>query len=48
MAFSNTTNKVEKEVEVMVANVEHEKYVDTILDTIAAAAAVRGTGIAKR
>lgn len=48
MAFSNTTNQVEKEVEVMVANVEHEKYVDTILDTIAAAAAVRGTGIAKR
>ncbi|MDO4309410.1 MAG: GNAT family N-acetyltransferase [Prevotella sp.] len=35
-------------IEVMVANREHERYVDTILDTIAAAAAVRGTGIAKR
>ena len=30
------------------ANVEHEVYVDTILDTIAEAAKVRGTGIAKR
>lgn len=39
---------MEKEIEVMVANVEHEKYVDTILETMAAAAAVRGTGIAKR
>ena len=35
-------------IEVMVANKEHERYVDTILETIAAAAAVRGTGIAKR
>ena len=30
------------------ADVEHEAYVDTILDTIAEAAKVRGTGIAKR
>lgn len=30
------------------ADESHEKYVDTILDTIARAAAVRGTGIAKR
>ena len=30
------------------AGPEHEKYVDTILDTIAEAAKVRGTGIAKR
>lgn len=32
----------------MVAGPEHEVYVDTILDTIAEAAKVRGTGIAKR
>ncbi len=32
----------------MVADSQHEKYVDTILQTIAAAAQVRGTGIAKR
>ncbi|MBO5187278.1 MAG: GNAT family N-acetyltransferase [Prevotella sp.] len=37
-----------EEINVLVAAPEHEKYVDTILDTIAAAAAVRGTGIAKR
>ena len=37
-----------EEIEVLVANVEHEVYVDTILDTIAEAAKVRGTGIAKR
>lgn len=32
----------------MVADPSHEKYVDTILDTIEKAAKVRGTGIAKR
>ncbi len=32
----------------MVADASHEKYVDIILDTIAAAAKVRGTGIARR
>ncbi len=32
----------------MVADASHEKYVDTILETITAAAKVRGTGIAKR
>ena len=32
----------------MVAGPEHEVYVDTILETIAEAAKVRGTGIAKR
>lgn len=32
----------------MVADESHEKYIDTILDTIEAAAKVRGTGIAKR
>ena len=37
-----------EEIGVLVANVEHEVYVDTILDTIAEAAKVRGTGIAKR
>ena len=40
---------MEKEkIEVVVAGPEHEKYVDTILQTIAEAAKVRGTGIAKR
>ena len=37
-----------KEIEVMVADASHEKYVDTILETITEAAKVRGTGIAKR
>jgi GNAT superfamily N-acetyltransferase len=36
------------DIDVMVADESHESYVDTILDTIAAAAKVRGTGIAKR
>ena len=36
------------EIEVVVANESHIKYVQTILDTIEAAAKVRGTGIAKR
>ena len=38
----------EKEIQVLVASPEHEVYVDTILQTIADAAKVRGTGIAKR
>ncbi len=37
-----------EEIKVMVASAEHEVYVDTILDTIAEAAKVRGTGIARR
>jgi GNAT superfamily N-acetyltransferase len=37
-----------EEIEVLVAGPEHEVYVDTILETIAEAAKVRGTGIAKR
>lgn len=36
------------DIDVMVADESHEIYVDTILDTIEAAARVRGTGIAKR
>lgn len=36
------------EIDVMVADDSHEIYVDTILDTIEAAAKVRGTGIARR
>lgn len=36
------------QVEILVAGPEHEVYVDTILKTIADAAKVRGTGIAKR
>ena len=37
-----------EEIQVVVADASHEKYVDTILQTIADAAKVRGTGIAKR
>lgn len=37
-----------KNIQVLVAGPEHEIYVDTILQTIADAAKVRGTGIAKR
>ncbi|MCH5310429.1 MAG: GNAT family N-acetyltransferase [Prevotella sp.] len=36
------------EIEVLVADATHEKYVDVILKTIEEAAQVRGTGIAKR
>lgn len=39
---------MEKEIVVMVADESHEKYIDTILETISEAAKVRGTGIAKR
>ena len=35
-------------IEIVIANASHERYVDEILDTISAAAKVRGTGIAKR
>ena len=38
----------ENKIQVVVAGPEHEVYVDTILQTIADAAKVRGTGIAKR
>ena len=38
----------EIEIDVMVADASHEVYVDIILDTLEAAAIVRGTGIAKR
>ncbi|MBQ8701573.1 MAG: GNAT family N-acetyltransferase [Prevotella sp.] len=37
-----------KNIEVLVADSSHEKYIDTILDTISEAAKVRGTGIARR
>ena len=36
------------DIDVLVADESHEQYVDTVLDTIEAAAKVRGTGIAKR
>jgi len=36
------------EIDVMVADASHEEYVDTILETLEAAAKVRGTGIASR
>ena len=38
----------ERKIDVMIAEACHEVYVDIILDTIEAAAKVRGTGIAKR
>ena len=38
----------QEDIQVLVAGPEHETYVDTILQTIADAAKVRGTGIAKR
>ena len=37
-----------QQIDVMVADGSNEVYVDTILETITAAAKVRGTGIAKR
>jgi len=39
---------MKNEIDVVVADESHEKYVDTILETISEAAKVRGTGIAKR
>lgn len=36
------------DIDVLIADASHVVYVDTILDTIAAAAKVRGTGIARR
>jgi predicted GNAT superfamily acetyltransferase len=36
------------DIDVMIADESHEQYVDTILETIEAAAKVRGTGIARR
>ncbi len=36
------------EISVLIADQSHLKYVDTILDTIAEAAKIRGTGIARR
>ena len=39
---------MDQEIKIMVADESHLGYVDTILDTIEAAAKVRGTGIAKR
>ncbi len=42
-------NKIsEVPIDVIIADASHEKYVDEILETISAAAKVRGTGIAKR
>ena len=39
---------MESDIDVVVADESHEKYIDTILETISEAAKVRGTGIAKR
>ena len=49
----NSRNRMDDKVyndgiEIIIANASHERYVDEILDTISAAAKVRGTGIAKR
>ena len=41
-------NIKEFDIDVMVADDSHQKYVDTILNTIEEAAKVRGTGIAQR
>jgi GNAT superfamily N-acetyltransferase len=46
--FNITKREINGRDKVMVADPSHEKYVDTILQTIADAAKVRGTGIAKR
>ncbi|MDR3253182.1 MAG: GNAT family N-acetyltransferase [Tannerella sp.] len=43
-----TKEEKEAEIRIIVADESHEKYVDTVLETIEAAAEVRGTGIAKR
>ena len=40
--------KQEPEIKIVLADESHVHYVDEILETIAAAAKVRGTGIAKR
>lgn len=45
---TNIEMEQEKQIDVMIAEASHEVYVDTILETIEAAAKVRGTGIAKR
>lgn len=42
------TNASKDDIKVLIADSSHEKYVDEILETISAAAKVRGTGIAKR
>lgn len=39
---------MEKKIEVKVASIEHNQFVDIIIEEMAAAAAVRGTGIARR
>ena len=44
----NGEEEISEEIKVLVADETHEKYVDTILQTIADAAKDRGTGIAKR
>ena len=45
---SYTQMEQQRQIDVMIAEAGHEIYVDTILETIEAAAKVRGTGIAKR
>ena len=45
---TNIKMEQERKIDVMIAEACHEEYVDIILDTIEAAAKVRGTGIAKR
>lgn len=44
----NNEEEIIENIKVLVADESHEKYVDTILQTIADAAKDRGTGIAKR
>lgn len=45
---SSSLGEKQEGLQIFVAGPEHEVYVDTILQTIADAAKVRGTGIAKR
>lgn len=47
-SFSAIFCNMTTDIEVLIADASHVVYVDTILDTIAAAAKVRGTGIARR
>ena len=43
-----TLPEMKEEIEVMIADATHERFIDTILDTMAASAKDRGTGIARR
>ncbi|MDR1500088.1 MAG: GNAT family N-acetyltransferase [Tannerellaceae bacterium] len=48
LEMDKVETKPEAEIDVMIADESHQEYVDTILQTITAAAKERGTGIASR